>query len=317
MVGLRDGVGAPVSYPIPEPPLAKPFECPIDPSLIDSAAHVDFPNQECPYRRFCTPTGISNSLKFLNKKHNLDMDTTKLSIDSIAKALGTDTASGSPEDWPTKKKNYMESRKLPITTRELPASDVKEIKKEILNGQDVEIDIDNDTTKHTACVTGIVELGNGKYEISTSDDTEQEAAGGLATNAKSIYDTTDKKFTGGELTDFKIIRFIVECPNKLKTTPGSPSNNSFSVPMNTSFTWDNVPGADSYWLEVSSDINFSTNIIDERNVSSNVFHQMPVVLLPGTAYFWRVRVNDSAGPGTYDTVFAFSTGNIATLNLTV
>lgn len=314
MVGPRNGNS--ISVPIPEPPLAKPFECPVDPDLLDSAAHEDFPNQECPLPKYCTPTAISNSLIFLNKKHNLGMDTNKIKIDSIAKGLGTDTTNGSPENWPTKKKKYMEDNKLPITTRELPAGDVKNIKKEIFNGQDVEIDIDNDTMKHTACVTGIVDLGNGKYEISTSDDTEQGKAGGLSTNAKSIYDTTDKKFTSGELSDFKIVRFIVECPNKLKTDPSSPSNNSFNVSPMTPMMCNPVPGASSYWFEVSSVSNFASKVIDERNVPTNTYTPVLNQLQSFTTYFWRIRVNDSAGPGEPGAVFTFTTKAGMNLNLT-
>ncbi|UCG56606.1 MAG: hypothetical protein JSU70_17295 [Phycisphaerales bacterium] len=190
-------------------------------------AHKDFPNQECDANE-CSPTAVSNSLKFLNKKWSLGIKDDKLTIDEMKKAtnwgekkiggkvVGTgcwiDPDSGRPAGernaWWEDKKKYMKDNKYPITTRKI--TDLAKIVDEIKDGQDVELQGD----WHTAAIVGITDLGGGKFSIDVAHDTEQGKAGGTKTETIT-YDPNTKEFSGSPgFFDGSSFRYaVVECPS--------------------------------------------------------------------------------------------------------
>jgi hypothetical protein len=196
-------------------------------------AHKDFPNQECAPNE-CTPTAVSNSLQFLNKRHGLGMDPNKITIDEMKKAVGWDP-NGAPWDWWRIKKKYMEDNDYPITTRKI--TDINELGAEMLDGQDIEINeswrelIDpngdpNDPNNvtiagHTTALIGITPLKNGKYSLDVADDRKQGEPGGCDNPRTYIYDPNDPKGTFCEIdpndpngtfyTNFD--HAVVECPS--------------------------------------------------------------------------------------------------------
>ena len=181
---------------------------------VDGAWHnkSDIYNQECD-KAECVPAAISNSLKFLKKKHNLDMSDANISIAKMKTATGW-TANGAPagaNPWWERKKKYMEDNKYPIETT-IHGDDVKldDIIKEIRRGQDVELRVPG----HAAMITGITKLSNGKYIFAITHDTKQGEDGGTETQLV-VYDATTKKFTGGKWIDGKALsKIVVECPKK-------------------------------------------------------------------------------------------------------
>jgi hypothetical protein len=194
------------------------------------------------------------------------------------------------------------------------------------------------------------------YRITTSDDShdgfDEPGNKDLKTEPSVFdsYNTTNgdiNKFSSGRLEGYKIKGFVVECPNKLKTRLKKPENRSgrgdnfiqqninndlvmenpqsknFNhnyeqdiSPYPLRFEWDTVHEAYSYWLEVSTDSLFAGVIIDTNHLPFAFFDTPPGALLPNTTYFWRVMVNDSVGPGTYDTIFSFATSLPTVLTLT-
>ena len=188
---------------------------------VDGAWHnkSDIYNQECGVAE-CVPAAISNSLKFLKKKHNMSMDDVNISIAKMKTATGW-TANGAPagaNPWWERKKKYMEDNDYPIeTTIHDDDVDLDDIIKEIRRGQDVELRVPG----HAAMVTGITKLANGKYIFAITHDTKQGEAGGTETQL-SGYDPTTKKFTGGKWIDGKALsKIVVECPKENKP-PGKP-----------------------------------------------------------------------------------------------
>ncbi len=192
-------------------------------------AHANFPNQECGDDE-CAPTAVSNSLKFLNKKHNLGLDDNDLSIAKMKEATnwGNPVIGGKPVGWGTwidhdktrpagernawweDKRAYMEKNNIPVTTRKI--TDLSKLAAEIDDGQDVELQGD----WHTAAVVGITDLGGGKYKIDVAHDTQQGKKGGTKTEPIT-YDPATKKFNGSPaFFDGSSFRYaIVECPEKV------------------------------------------------------------------------------------------------------
>ncbi len=85
----------------------------------------------------------------------------------------------------------------------------------------------------------------------------------------------------------------------------SPPNFATCVPRNPYFDWQDVATATSYRIQVSTDPNFLTTVINTTTASS--FYQAGTVLNYFTIYFWRVYATNSSGNGNYSPVWQFRT----------
>jgi hypothetical protein len=77
---------------------------------------------------------------------------------------------------------------------------------------------------------------------------------------------------------------------------------SSAPPTRSSFmaTWDSVPGATSYLLDVSTTDSFSSYVEGYHDLDvGNVTGLVVTGLNPGTTYYYRVRLNTVTGPGSY------------------
>lgn len=195
-------IGANVTFSIPGPLIGGLF--------VDFAFHDkdDIFNQPCGPAE-CVPTAVSNSLKFLNKKHNLSM-AKNISIDKMKEATNW-TSKGPPSSWWNIKKKYMEDNDYPIETTVYGENDLDKIIGEIRRGQAVEVGADG----HRAMAVGIIKLANGNYLFFIAHDTEQKGQDkpdGTQIQP-SIYDPVTGKFTGGKwFNGGSLINFVVECP---------------------------------------------------------------------------------------------------------
>lgn len=93
----------------------------------------------------------------------------------------------------------------------------------------------------------------------------------------------------------------------LPPTLTAPSDTESLLNRRTTFDWNDVPGATSYTIQISTKDNFSVVNIS-ANVSSSTF--TPTInLAADTLYYWRVRANAVNGPSAFSTIQSFTTGN--------
>ncbi len=93
----------------------------------------------------------------------------------------------------------------------------------------------------------------------------------------------------------------------LPPTLSAPSNNEILLNKRPTFDWNDVPGATSYTIQISTAATFGIITVN-ANVSSSTF--MPAInLAADTTYYWRVRTNAVNGPSEYSTIWSFTTGN--------
>lgn len=209
--------------------------------------HDNFPNQEAGLQE-CAPTAVSNSLQFLNTKHGLGMaaaditiakmkTATKWGSKTVASAAGPGVdrvispypagwpdpgvlsgvwifpdpngAAGQQNAWWQDKKAYMGANNLPITTRQILPADIGKLIREIDRGQDIEAEIGG----HTVAVTGIADLGGGRYAVTVAHDTKQGVAGGTVEET-AVWDSTTSTWEGA-LKNYGLNYFVVECPDNL------------------------------------------------------------------------------------------------------
>lgn len=180
------------------------------------AAHAKFPNQECGPME-CIPAAVSNSLKFLNAKHEMGLDDKALGIDKMKAATGWKKDAGAPNaTWDKTKDKYCKLQAagaagphIPVTTRRLGNHQLDTIEAEIRAGQDVEIGTDT----HCMALVGIAACADG-YTIQVAHDTKQGKDGGTVTETGTISKTS-RKISGIPFVNGQVVRYmVVECPKK-------------------------------------------------------------------------------------------------------
>tara|TARA_R110000868_G_scaffold306734_4_gene568153 strand:- start:19369 stop:24273 length:4905 start_codon:yes stop_codon:yes gene_type:complete len=85
----------------------------------------------------------------------------------------------------------------------------------------------------------------------------------------------------------------------------APSNGAVSVPLNSLFTWEEVPNANSYDIEISFSDDLESIIETEMGLTVNRFNASN--LTPDSTYSWRVRAVNAFGEGEWSSPFTFST----------
>jgi len=88
-------------------------------------------------------------------------------------------------------------------------------------------------------------------------------------------------------------------------TPLSPPDNSTELAPPVTLTWSTVVEAQYYALQVSTNSNFSTLLVDLKNLSNNQYTLTD--LSPKTKYYWRVAVIKNQQQSPWSSVFSFTT----------
>lgn len=168
-----------------------------------------FVNQDTALRG-CVQAGFSNSLQWL-KKSNPSLSGVKdedIALDALAAAVGSTEASGAPDGFIAKKRDYLAARNVPIDTIEVGVADVGA---RIDQKCDVEMWTEG-AVKHFVAVVGLSKGKDGKYSIDVAHDTKQGEKGGTLTETVT-YDPAANQISGGAWLDKgKVLSFVVECP---------------------------------------------------------------------------------------------------------
>jgi hypothetical protein len=187
--------------------------------------HEDFPNQECGPNE-CAPAAVSNSLLWLKRRHNADIDEAVLALAALRAAFPFNQNTGTDLSWPTAKKNYLQQflRFWEIDTDLKEADDINKLERWLLQGYDVEIDVSipNREIGHCVAIVGVRKLADGRYEIKFVDDSEQGRPGGTEGVRTITVDETGLVVSGTPQipTGSSIKRFVVEKVKRVtKSTP--------------------------------------------------------------------------------------------------
>jgi hypothetical protein len=99
--------------------------------------------------------------------------------------------------------------------------------------------------------------------------------------------------------------------NVFTAAPGAavlttPTNGQANVAATPTFTWNAVPQAASYSIQVATDASFTT-IVASASGLANPTWTSNVALNTSTTYYWRVWAVNTCGTGVYSSVFSFTT----------
>jgi len=95
----------------------------------------------------------------------------------------------------------------------------------------------------------------------------------------------------------------------------NPIDKQVNVAIAPTFSWKQDTLADSYQLEISTDLSFENPIFIRNEIEFSTF-DLAVALDNNTQYFWRVRAENGCGMGNYSDIFSFRTLNINCENYT-
>jgi len=84
-----------------------------------------------------------------------------------------------------------------------------------------------------------------------------------------------------------------------------PSNNSKGIQVNGQLTWNSMSGAQSYDVQISTQPDFSTKLVDATGVSTTNYSYSQ--LESNKLYYWKVRAVSSSGPGAWSATWNFTT----------
>ncbi len=87
-----------------------------------------------------------------------------------------------------------------------------------------------------------------------------------------------------------------------------PANNAIGIPTNPTLTWNKVPTATAYHLQVSTDAGFSSTVYDDATLTDS--SQQVSGLINCTPYYWRAAASNANGEGQ------FSAANVFTVTTT-
>ncbi len=85
----------------------------------------------------------------------------------------------------------------------------------------------------------------------------------------------------------------------------APIDLAANQPTSVSFSWNPVPNADTYRLQVSLDPGFVTTVYNDSTLTNT--SQLVTGLTIGTTYYWRVNSKIAGGSSAYSDVWSFST----------
>jgi Leucine-rich repeat (LRR) protein len=90
-----------------------------------------------------------------------------------------------------------------------------------------------------------------------------------------------------------------------KPTLRSPADKSINLPLVQELCWNKADWAESYSLQVSTDANFDSLIVDKSGLTETCFTPDPLVW--GTTYYWRVNGTLGDATSSWSEVWDFTT----------
>ena len=122
------------------------------------------------------------------------------------------------------------------------------------------------------------------------------------------YDWTVRARANGEIGDWATLfefetEYYLDEPELL-----SPANNSVNISLTPLFIWENIPDADYYRIEVTTDPEMDDEVASFNNITDNYFNLPFEILEISTDYYWTVKAYATGGTYDWSNPTIFTTG---------
>lgn len=140
----------------------------------------------------------------------------------------------------------------------------------------------------------------------TSGDIITVSVISLVNTPPAGYPLTISGIAPGGFVNEITFTLTVVASNPEATQLVSPENLAQNIPTFTTLEWiDNAGPMETYYLEVSTDLDFTVVVAEAANLEVNTYTLSN--LLPETSYYWRVRNTTDCGQSQPSQVFLFTT----------
>lgn len=171
--------------------------------IAQADAQPGFPNIEQGTNE-CVPGALVNSLEYLNSYFQLNIAASNLTVAAMKQAVQW-TNLGAPANWASLKAQYMASNNIPIVT------EVTNNFTNALNAIGLTNDVEIAVVGHVACVVGMSQYQNGRYDITIQHDIRQGQPGGTVRQIISV-DPATGAVTGLPWGPSQFVNFVIEHP---------------------------------------------------------------------------------------------------------
>ncbi len=172
------------------------------------------------------------------------------------------------------------------------------------------------------CVGMLTWQGSHSFMVVWGDDDLTSARDGLLADEELLYRVWDSasgvEFTGN-LIDVSYAQgdglysndeVYVLADLSVTTLPEvpvlvDPSDGALAVPVDLTLTWNASTGAESYHLQLATDANFDTLVVNQSALA-DTSHQA-TGLGQATPYWWRVRASNAGGDSPWSAARSFTT----------
>ncbi len=107
----------------------------------------------------------------------------------------------------------------------------------------------------------------------------------------------------GEWSEISAFTTIIDFPAVPRLV--SPSDEALNQPVNLIVIWRHAEDADHYELQISTQQNFATTVVNQSSLSDTLYNILG--LQHKTVHYWRVRAVNSRGSGDWSTPYSFMT----------
>jgi len=117
---------------------------------------------------------------------------------------------------------------------------------------------------------------------------------------------------GYDGSDYEIFLYVPAAPcgsPPLPTSLISPFDGETNVALNPAFTWNASAGADSYGLQVATDLNFANLVVDQVGITVTSY-TLTSPLSKDVTYYWQVNATNGSGESGWSDVWSFHTQQI-------
>ncbi|MGA2506921.1 MAG: hypothetical protein ABSF80_05535 [Chitinispirillaceae bacterium] len=87
----------------------------------------------------------------------------------------------------------------------------------------------------------------------------------------------------------------------------SPANDAVAISTTPTLSWNIVATATSYSVQVSTDSNFSTTIVNQSSITGTNYQASGLSI--NTVYYWHVNASNGAGTGSWSEIWRFTTAS--------